>query len=226
MGSSVYVASIEGYTGKSTVALGLLEQLSRRVERLGVFRPVVRADTVAHGGRDYVLDLLTAHEAVTLSYDECAGVSYDEVHDDPAAALDRIVERYHQVADQCDAVLVVGSDYTDVSAPTEFAYNARIAANLGAPVLLVLNGAGRSPQELHTMTTLAVAELKAQHGTLFAVIANRVDEARLIEGIGATMPIVATDLGTHATTTALNDVRGRLTKESARKLATAQTLFE
>jgi phosphate acetyltransferase len=343
MGSSVYVASFEGYSGKSTVALGLLEQLSRRVERLGVFRPVVRADTVAHGGRDYVLDLLTSHEAVTLAYDECAGVGYDEVHDDPGAALDRIVERYHQVADQCDAVLVVGSDYTDVSTPTEFAYNARIAANLGAPVLLVLNGSGRSPQELHTMTSMAVGELKAQHGTLFAVIANRVDEerviedsaaitldgvpayaipeepllsapsvgdlrsacdgtlvsgdesllareatglvvaamtlphvldrlfegavvvtpgdrpeivlgvltahvsanfpqisgivlngglplpeqvSRLIEGIGATMPIVATDLGTHATTTALNSVRGRLTKGSARKLATAQALFE
>ena len=45
MGRSVYVASFEGYTGKSTVALGLLEQLSRRVGRIGVFRPVVRADT-------------------------------------------------------------------------------------------------------------------------------------------------------------------------------------
>jgi hypothetical protein len=33
MGSSVYVASVEGYTGKSTVALGVLQQLSRRVER-------------------------------------------------------------------------------------------------------------------------------------------------------------------------------------------------
>jgi phosphate acetyltransferase len=343
MGSSVYVASFEGFTGKSTVALGLLEQLSRRVGRVGVFRPVVRADTNAHGGRDYVLDLLTSHEAVTLSYDDCAGVTYDEVHDDPSAALDRIVERYHQVADQCDAVLVVGSDYTDVSTPTEFSYNARIAANLGAPVLLVLNGAGRSPQELRTMASMAVGELKAQHGTLFAVIANRVDESRvndyrdavtldgvsgyaipeepllsapsvgdllaacdgslvsgdesllarestglvvaamtlphvldrlfegasvvtpgdrpeivlgvltahvsanfpqisaivlngglplpeqvtrLIEGIGATMPIVATSLGTHATTSALNNVRGRLTKDSARKLATALSLFE
>jgi phosphate acetyltransferase len=48
---------------------------------------------------------------------------------------------------------------------------------------------------------------------------------RLIEGIGATMPIVATDLGTHATTTALNSVRGRLTKESTRKTATALSLF-
>jgi phosphate acetyltransferase len=342
MGSSVYIASVEGLTGKSTVALGVLEQLSRRVERVGVFRPVVRADTEEHGGRDYVLDLLTAHQAVSLSYDECAGVTYDEVHDDPAAALDVIVDRFHEVAEKCDAVVVVGSDYTDVGTPTEFAYNARIAANLGAPVLLVLNGFGRSAEQLRTITDLAVAELQANHGTLFAVIANRVDAdevaadvaalssqdlpafaipeepllgspsvadliasvdgtltsgdeallsrevtglvvaamtmpnvlgrlfegavvvtpgdrpevvlgvlmahtspdfpqvagivlngglplpdqvSRLIEGLGVTMPIVATELGTHATSTALTAVRGRLVKESPRKVATALALF-
>jgi len=49
---------------------------------------------------------------------------------------------------------------------------------------------------------------------------------RLIEGLGATMPIVATDLGTHATISALNDVRGRLTEESTRKIATALALFD
>lgn len=154
MGSSVYIASVEGYTGKSTVALGLLEQLSRRVDHVGVFRPVVRADrpdrhaTGARDGRDYVLDLLTSHDAVRLSYDECAGVTYGEVHANPDDALDRIIERYRRVASQCDAVVVVGSDYTDVGTPTEFSYNARIAANLGAPVLLVLNGSGRSPEDL------------------------------------------------------------------------------
>jgi phosphate acetyltransferase len=49
---------------------------------------------------------------------------------------------------------------------------------------------------------------------------------RLIEGLGATMPIVATDLGTHATTSALNSVRGRLTKDSPRKVVTALALFD
>src|SRR3954454_16790406 len=184
MGSRVYVASVEGYTGKSTVALGILEQLSRRVERVGVFRPIVRAGLRSDvsgrdSGRDYVLDLLTSHDAVTLSYDECAGVSYDAVHEDPSQALDRIVERYHEVAEKCDAVVIVGSDYTNVGTPTEFSFNARIAANLGAPVVLVLNGAQRSPAELHTITDLAVTELKANHGTLFAVIANRLEVAAL-----------------------------------------------
>ncbi|MGZ8737465.1 MAG: phosphate acetyltransferase [Nocardioides sp.] len=343
MGSSVYVASVEGYTGKSAVALGVLDELSRRVERVGVFRPIVRKDgDNYHGGRDYVLEMLTAHDAVSLSYDECSGVTYDHVHADPTSALDLIVERYHRVAEKCDAVVIVGSDYTDVGTPTEFSYNARIAANLGAPVLLVLNGSGRSPADLHTITDMAVAELTANHGTLFAIIANRVDAAevrqdvaalsrgdvpayaipeeallsapalgdlmsvcngtlvsgdegllnreatglvvaamtmpnvldrifdgavvitpgdrpevvlgvlmahlsanfpqvsgivlnggfelpkqitKLLEGSGATLPIVATDLGTHQTSSLLTSVRGRLTADSPRKIAIALSLF-
>ena len=31
---------------------------------------------------------------------------------------------------ECDAVVIVGSDYTDVGTPTEFAYNARIALHV------------------------------------------------------------------------------------------------
>ena len=174
MARSVYVAGVEGFTGKSAVALGVLEQLSRRVARVAVFRPVVRAEA---SGRvhDYVLDLLVSHDAVALTYDECAGVSYDDVHADPDAAMDRIVARYHQVAEQSDAVVIVGSDYTDVGSPAEFAFNARVAANLGAPVLLVLSGDRRDIDQMRTTAAMAQAELAANHATLFAVIANRVD---------------------------------------------------
>jgi phosphate acetyltransferase len=181
MATSVYVASVEGYTGKSTVALGVLEQLSRRVERVAVFRPVVRGDAAT----DYVLDLLVSHDAVQLSYDECAGVTYADLHRDPEGALDRIVDRFHQVAEKADAVVVVGSDYTDVGAPTEFSFNARIAANLGSPVLLVLNAHERTPDEVHTAADLAVSELRAHHGTLFAVMANRADEDQLDDVVKA-----------------------------------------
>jgi len=178
--TSVYVASLEGNTGKSAVALGALDALSRRVERVGVYRPIVRADAAtARGERDYVLDLLVGHEAVGLTYDECVGVTYEDVHADPNAALDTIVERYHRVAGRCDAVLVVGSDYTDVATPTEFSFNARVAANLGAPVLVVLNGAGRTPEDLATLAAMAAAELAGNHATLFAVLANRVTDPDL-----------------------------------------------
>jgi len=181
MAISVYIAAVEGYTGKSTVALGVLELLSRRVQRVGVFRPVVRADTAT----DYVLDLLVSHDAVSLSYDDCAGVTYSDLHHDPEGALDRIVERYHQVADQVDAVVVVGSDFTDVASPTEFSVNARIAANLGCPVLLVLNAFERSAEAVSGAAELAVSELKANHGSLFAIVANRAAPDSLDELVSA-----------------------------------------
>jgi phosphate acetyltransferase len=50
--------------------------------------------------------------------------------------------------------------------------------------------------------------------------------SRLIDGLGATMPIVATPLDTSETARVLTSVRGRLQKESPRKVATALAIFD
>jgi phosphate acetyltransferase len=184
--TSVYITSAEGHTGKSTVALGLLDLLSHEVKRVGVFRPISRSVQE----NDYVLELLLQHDGVDLDYDECIGVGYDDVHADPEGALSRIVQRYKSVEAKCDAVVILGSDYTDVGSPTELGFNARIATNLGAPVLLVLGGregqgAGerlgqgkaRSPEHMRQIAELALEELRNAHATLLAVIANRADAA-------------------------------------------------
>lgn len=187
MARSVYVASVTGETGKSTVALGALEALTRRLGRVGVFRPVVRAGAQP----DYVLELLLEHDGVDLPYDVCAGVTYEDVHADPDAAMSTILGRYRTVAAQCEAVVIVGSDYTDVDSPTEFSFNARVAANLGAPVVLVLNGHDRSPADLRAVAELATAELAANFGALAALVANRVPPDALddaCEALGALGP--------------------------------------
>lgn len=182
MARNIYITSVEGHAGKSTIALGLLDTLSHEAERVGVFRPVARSSDE----RDYVLELLLAHEGVDLGYDECVGVSYEDVHDDPDVALSRIVERFKAVERQCDVVVVLGSDYTDVGSPTELSYNARIAANLGAPVLLVIGGqseeyGNRSAEDLRQVFGLASQELELAHAHLVGVIANRADPANLAE---------------------------------------------
>jgi phosphate acetyltransferase len=179
---SIYITSVEGHAGKSTIALGVLDTLSHEIERVGVFRPVARSSAE----RDYVLELLLDHDGVDLDYDDCVGVSYEDVHEDPDAALSRIVERYKAVERRCGAVVILGSDYTDVGSPTELSYNARIAANLGAPVLLVLGGQSdeygdRSADELRQVFGLATQELDAAHARLVGVVANRVQPDRLEE---------------------------------------------
>lgn len=169
MARSIYVTSPEGDSGKSIVALGLVDLLTRTVQRVGVFRPVARSTTV----RDYVLELLLQQDGVDLTYDECVGVTYEQVLQDPEAALVQIVSRYHEVERRCDVVVVVGTDYTDVAGPTELAYNARIAANLGAPVVLVVNGSGRSAAVIAQVAEVVVTEMQANHAQVAAVVGNR-----------------------------------------------------
>ncbi len=189
MARSIYITSAEGHSGKSTVALGVLDTLTHQIQRVGVFRPIARSIEEP----DYVLQALLAHDGVDLDYDECVGVTYDDVHADPEAALSRIVERYKAVEAKCDAVVIVGSDYTDVGSPTELSFNARIAANLGAPVLLVLTGrradetGGRSPDEMRQIADLAVPELVTAHAALLGVVVNRADPEQL-DAITAAIP--------------------------------------
>jgi phosphate acetyltransferase len=123
------------------------------------------------------------------------GTTYEAVHLDPSAAVATIVERYKEIEAAYDVVVILGSDYTDVSTPTELSFNARLAANLGAPVVLVLSGrqqdehapigtpvflgAARAPHEVAQVAEVTVAELAAEHAQLAAVVANRADPERL-----------------------------------------------
>jgi len=180
---SIYITSTEGDSGKSTVALGITAALTGSVGKVGIFRPVAR---VADGS-DYVVQLLLAHDGVDLTYEECVGVTYDDVHADAEQALATIVARYHEVARRCDVVVIVGTDYTDVSGAAEFEFNARIAANLGAPVALVVHGTGRTPAEIAQVAEQARADLEINHAHVVAIFANRCDPNQL-DAILAALP--------------------------------------
>ncbi|MFF2050015.1 phosphate acetyltransferase [Leifsonia sp. NPDC058194] len=201
---SLYITSAEGHTGKSTIALGVIEALRHSVGRVGVFRPIARS-TVE---RDYVLELLLERVTADLSYEEAIGVTYEDVHVDADAALAEIVHRFRAVEARFDTVVILGSDYTDVGSPTELGYNARIAANLGAPVLLVLGGRvgqgfgerlgqadPRSPEDLQHLAELALVEMRAEHASILAVVANRADGSRLDEIVEAISEIVPAERG-------------------------------
>ena len=174
MSRSVYVASPEGLTGKSAVALGLLDALTREVGSVGVFRPLTTAGS-SSDDIDLIVDLLINQPGISQSYDEAIGVTYEAAREDADEALHVIVERFGQLTDRFDVIMVVGSDYTDVATGTELSFNAKIAANLGSPVVLVVHGRERSPEQIRAAAASAIAELRANHAQTVAVIANRVD---------------------------------------------------
>ncbi|MGX9293431.1 phosphate acetyltransferase [Tsukamurella paurometabola] len=168
--TSIYIASPEGDTGKSTIALGAMNLLTSTGWTIGVFRPIPRSTGEQ---RDYILELLIEQATADLDYEDCVGVSYEQVHEDPDAAIAEIVSRFHAVADKCDFVLVLGSDYTDVTTPTELSFNARIAANLGSSILLAVKALDRTPEQVVAVAEQSMAEIRANHAHTASIIANR-----------------------------------------------------
>ncbi|OBG91094.1 phosphate acetyltransferase [Mycobacterium sp. E3251] len=173
--SAIYIAAPEGDTGKSAIALGIMHHLAANVAKVGVFRPITRFGE----DRDYILELLLAHSTAGLPYERCVGVTYQELHADRDAALADIVDRYHAMAEACDAVVIVGSDYTDVASPAELSFNARIAVNLGAPVLLVVRAKGRTAEDVVHVVQSCLDDLAAQHAHTAAVVANRCEPSHM-----------------------------------------------
>jgi len=165
MTPGLYVAGCEPATGKSAIALGAQQLLARRVERLGVFRPVIA------GPEDPLIDLLRPD---FLPYAAACGVSYEDVRADEPRALEEIVARYHAVAAQCDGVLVVGTDFLGAGTASELAFNARVALNLGLPALLVVSGHDRDAEEIREAILVAETTWRRWGSEIIGVVANRV----------------------------------------------------
>ncbi|MBW8766377.1 MAG: phosphate acetyltransferase [Geodermatophilales bacterium] len=175
MSDGLYVTACEAGTGRAAVSLGLFDLLVRRVDRLGVFRPVVSAVD----GSDPSIDLLLPRLPQPEPYEACLGVPYAEVLADEDKAMSEIVERFRALAARCDSVFVVGSDFTEAGAARELALNARIAANLGLPVVCVVSGHDRAATEVRAAADVGVAAMRAAGCEVVAVVANRVDQGEL-----------------------------------------------
>jgi phosphate acetyltransferase len=74
MADGIYIAAIQPRAGKSLAALGLMELASRRVERLGFFRPVVNGAAMD----DREIKLMHARYALRDPIEASSGGPYEE----------------------------------------------------------------------------------------------------------------------------------------------------
>ena len=169
----MYLTAMGPASGKSIVALGLVELLSRRVSRVGFYRPIVQADP------DNDLELIRSHYEVP---DERIGYAYTaaqrtDVGPANRAGMGRIVERYKQIESASDFVVVEGTDFTAASSPIELEVNARIAENLALPIVAVVDGHRCSAAEI--VERIVIGRDSFGRDAIAAIIVNRVAPAAL-----------------------------------------------
>ena len=180
MGNNLYIATMEPRSGKSVVLLGLMELLSRRIQKIGIFRPIVRAGAKA----DDYLELVRKRYKLPFDYEEMYGVTHQEaralISSGDFDTLNMImVDKYKALERQCDFVVCVGTDFTGVATAFEFDFNAVIANQLGCPLLVIVNGYEKSPVDIVDAVRMTCEAFTEQGCTVLATIANRVKQEDL-----------------------------------------------
>ncbi|MFA6283240.1 MAG: phosphate acetyltransferase [Desulfurivibrionaceae bacterium] len=176
MAKSVYIVAIGPQSGKSVVALGIMELLARRIRRVGYFRPIIPSHAVA----DNNLQLIRTRYRLPFAYDELFALSHDEAQHLEAEGntdqvLKLILDKYKHLEAKCDFILCEGTDFSGLSLPFEFEFNAEVVNNLGSPILLLLNSHNKSPEDILDALHVAQESFLKKGCTILASVVNRVD---------------------------------------------------
>jgi phosphate acetyltransferase len=195
MSRNLYIAAIEPRSGKSVVAIGIMELLIRRLHKIGFFRPVI-PDVEC----DNNIRLILSRYHLKMAYNDAYAYKNEDAQTMVAEGrsetlLKNILDKYKTLENQCEFVLCEGTDFTGVSSAFEFDFNAAVANNLGCPILAVINGRNKSPEEVIETIRFARESFENQGCTVLAAIANRVDPQHLatiqwqLKAVRSAMPI-------------------------------------
>ena len=153
--TSVTIISPEAANGRNVVALGVVTALAS-IKKTAVFRPAVcRKDTFT--------DILLEASNAGLSREQSIGVCPRRAREDKAGSRADIVAAYTEAieATQPEAVVIVGTDKSPVNDPALFAFNADVAADLKAPVLLAVCTINRTPEQVRFTVEASTATIEA-----------------------------------------------------------------
>ena len=180
MTESLYIASLEPNSGKLVISLGVMEMLSRRVDRLGFFRPI----SSGSAENDSHIRLLSERFSLSLQAQQMVGVPHEQararIADGEEERLFReVIARFKQAEESCDFLLVEGPDITHLSDALDYDMSIRIARGLGAPAIYVSSGYQGTVTDLLENVRVAEKTFRELNCPLLAVLVNRVDPAIL-----------------------------------------------
>jgi phosphate acetyltransferase len=172
---NLYIVAIEPGSGKSLVLLGIMELLSKRIRKLGFFRPVIHQGTEP----DNDIALVRSRYQLGCDYEMQYALTHAEANHLIATGqysemLKQVIEKYKALEQQCDFVVCEGIDAVNIDPAFVDNFDSRVANHLAAPILLVANGNQKSPSEI-VNAVRAEREAFVEEGcAIVATVINRV----------------------------------------------------
>ncbi len=197
MSKSVYITGTGPGSGKSVVVLGVMELLARHGRKVAFFRPVGAEGAIS----DYLPALVTSRYDIRAPRESIFGVTYATMRDlismnKEEELYSRILEKYRALEQESDFVVCAGTDWKAMHTALEFEFNIEVARNLGAPLMPVIAGQGRTVEEIVDAVRVLAESLEEKKCDVLSVIVNRVAPdvvteaaARFQEGAPAGVPV-------------------------------------
>jgi phosphate acetyltransferase len=175
MNNAIYLTTTEPFSGKSIYALGLMNLLASKTDKLAYFKPII---TGSKQEKDRRLELLKEHFNLNQSYEEMYAFTrkkaFKEINKgNEAYLIDTIIEQFKRLQETYDFVVVEGTDFTEVN-NVEFDGNISIAKNLGIPVALILNGDKRTSSEIIDLALSSVHTFTNRGVQVLTLVANKI----------------------------------------------------
>jgi phosphate acetyltransferase len=177
MNKAIYIATSEEDSGKSIVTLGLMSMLMSKTAKVGYFRPIV--EDFEDGKQDNHIETVINHFGLDIAYNDTFAIKKSKLIKKKnkgklGEVLDLIIEKYKQLEDKSDFVLVEGTSFMGEGTAIEMDLNVLIAKNLGIPAIIVGTGVGKTLDELVDSLGLAYHSFKMKDVEVLSVIANKV----------------------------------------------------
>ncbi|EON75345.1 Phosphate acetyltransferase [Lunatimonas lonarensis] len=175
----IFIATTQPFSGKSVIALGLVDMLLAKAQRVGYFKPIINHHPDVK--RDPHIDTLIQHFKLPIDYSGSYAYTKDEAnlliesgHQDEI--IDTIIERQKAVETKYDFTVIEGSDFLGEGTAFEFDANVTIAKNLGAPVIIVLSGEDKTVSQIVSNALVTLRNFVDRRVKVVALVVNKVDE--------------------------------------------------
>ncbi|MGK5090654.1 phosphate acetyltransferase [Deltaproteobacteria bacterium TL4] len=184
MAKNLYILPAEAKSGKSVIALGLMEMLQKDICRVGFFRPIIDLDP--HTGLNSDIELIRTHFQLDIAYEDIYAYTFHEANelmnqDKYDVLLEGIISKYQILESQYDFILCEGTDFESSTSAFELDINIDIASNIGAPVLAVISAKDKTAEMLLNSYQMAIEAFENKGVDLLATIINRVDQTFLLD---------------------------------------------
>jgi phosphate acetyltransferase len=177
MKKAIYIATIEENCGKTIITLGLLRMLLGRTAKVGYFRPII--EDHEEGRKDTHIETVLSYFDLDIQYEEAFAITKSKLIKKKnkgkiGEVIDLIIEKYKDLEDRFDFILVEGTSFSGEGTVIELDMNVLIAKNLGIPTVIVGSGVGKTLDELIDSLSLAYNSFKMKDVEVLSIIANKV----------------------------------------------------